>query len=694
MPSRATVGWNRTPGVVPVVGAALLIGVVWISIEFNFAAFTDLGFDRAESALRFARFLPWHLGLFGLLGLGIAVGTARFRPAVDTTIWLLLGAATFVFLVLPLSWGLLRTSGGHVTALTLSGVGSALTASFALLGLLGRRLPDRLRVAWSTAIGAGWLLLFIPYMRRAASSFVLTKPRASQIGEFLLIEEVSLAIGVALLLLCVGVLFPRRRGIVPATLLAGLLTTSVVGWSRAHEMPRPRSGFSSSGLPDIVVLLFDTLRADHVGKEQAGNSLTPALDSLAAQSVRFERSYSPGNRTRTAMPALMTSLSVRITGTDLSPEAVTFAEHLQQAGYTTVGLSANPIVSAQFGYEQGFDELVDPAGSPDFLIASVLKITGAVVPGFAYRLGLLDADLYYRSIRELRRRGMRLLDGTHSPTLLYIHTMEMHGPYLPPRRFLPDDYEPRDFLSYFSSLRMRGRGFMSTPDLQPPLENLRQRYSGELRFSDQELGLLIDDLKLRGRWDETLVWVVSDHGECFGEHDWTGHGGGLWTTLTHVPLLLKPPKSLGIAPRVVQTVVSTRDVLPTTLSLLGLPVPDKLLGRDLSRLIRGEGRDHDRIVISTHPDEPMRTYSAIGGPWKLEVSLDENDLVLGRELFRLDREGGESEDVSEEFPEVVAELSRALEKRREEEVSWDLEARERQLDPLTEERLRSLGYVD
>jgi arylsulfatase A-like enzyme len=159
-------------------------------------------------------------------------------------------------------------------------------------------------------------------------------------------------------------------------------------------------------------------------------------------------------------------------------------------------------------------------------------------------------------------------------------------------------------------------------------------------------------------------------------------------------LLLKPPRSWEITPGVVQTVVSTRDILPTTLSLIGLPVPEKVLGRDLSPLIRGEGQDHERIVISTHPDEPMRNYSAIRGPWKLEVSLDEDDLVLGRELFRLDREGGESEDVSAEFPEIVAELSEALKIRWEEEAGWDLEVRERQLDPLTEERLRSLGYVD
>src|SRR5690606_108281 len=138
--------------------------------------------------------------------------------------------------------------------------------------------------------------------------------------------------------------------------------------------------------------------------------------------------------------------------------------------------------------------------------------------------------------------------------------------------YLPPAFRFADFFSYHDFNRLTGRGVLGSPAFARHLTNLKQLYEAEVRYTDEELGRLFDRLRREGRWDETLVWLLSDHGEAFGEHDYAGHAGSnMTTTLLHVPLLLKLPRSWNVAPRVVEEVVSTYDVLPTTLGLLGLP---------------------------------------------------------------------------------------------------------------------------
>jgi arylsulfatase A-like enzyme len=272
--------------------------------------------------------------------------------------------------------------------------------------------------------------------------------------------------------------------------------------------------------------------------------------------------------------------------------------------------------------------------------------------------------------------------------------MDMHGPYLPPHEYLPDSYESGDFLSYFDFLRLAGKGRLADAALHGQLRNLRDRYAGELQHTDRQLGLFFEELRARGRWEETLIWVVSDHGEAFGEHDWAGHSVGLWPTLTQVPLMVRPPHSWNIAPRTVHAPVSTRDILPTTLSMLNLPDPGNVVGRDLSSLINGGAEDERRVVYSANTRDGRRTYSAVRGWWRLEAALDVEGRIVDHALYGLAESADEDEDVSALHPEVAAEFVSDLEARLIEEARWNLDTSDVEIDALTRERLRSLGYAD
>jgi arylsulfatase A-like enzyme len=154
------------------------------------------------------------------------------------------------------------------------------------------------------------------------------------------------------------------------------------------------------------------------------------------------------------MPGVLASSTERVLGTPLAPEARTLPMLLRDAGYATAGVSANPFVSAHYGYARGFDRFSDPSDAPTFLIGSMLQLLLGVDRGMTYRLGLAGSDSFYEPAERVFARGLRVLEADPKPSFLYLHTMDVHGPYLPPHRFLPPGYRPGDYVGYSRFLRL------------------------------------------------------------------------------------------------------------------------------------------------------------------------------------------------------------------------------------------------
>jgi arylsulfatase len=683
---------ERPPGraALFVVATSLAVGVAWFALETALLVPRDPSLDPGEFARRVGDLLPWQVALFACLGLAVVPCVRIASRRRDDVLWWTVGAASVVFLGARVGEGLLRQHGTTRAVLGVGAVVLLVSAVLACLRTFGRWLPPALRHAWPLAAMSGWTLLFLCTLRRAGPALGNGRTALADSLQFFEAQEVVIAaaVGAGVLLASSGM----RR------ILAVLACAVCLAAPRAGRGAEGAGGGSTS--PDVLLILLDTWRFDHLGVNAGRSDLTPHLDAFARESIRFTRGFSPSNVTSRAMPGVMTALSPFVTLDGLPDEVDSLAELLERAGYSTVGVSTNPNVSAEFGYAQGFDLFVDPTSQPDFLIANLLQLVGDALPGLAYQAGMVDAALYYRPFGEVRRRGVRLLDGSPRPTFLYLHTMDLHGPYLAPKEYLPRGFVPSDFYPYHRFNDLSGRGVLTSEAFARHLTNLRQRYEAGVRYTDAEFGRLVEALRAAGRWDESLVWVLSDHGEAFGEHDYAGHGGpNVTMTLIRVPLLLKLPRSWGVAARVEETPVSTLDLLPTTLSLLGRTFPEQSFGRDLSDVVRKGSAPGPRTIVSYafahRPGDGASTkiYSAIDWPWKLDARFP--DGTAGEmSLFHLEEDPDERLDLAERRPDVVSALEAQVSAWRARELRFLMRSAPPSVSPLVQEQLRQLGYVE
>jgi arylsulfatase A-like enzyme len=318
------------------------------------------------------------------------------------------------------------------------------------------------------------------------------------------------------------------------------------------QAPAPRRP-AAGGRPDVFIYLIDALRADSLGTYGSRLPITPRIDAFAREAVVFERARSPASWT---LPATFSVLSgrypfhhgVHVPGDRLPTGAGPWLPALlERAGYETLGISQWMLGGDAFGLERGF-------GS--FLL-NVYE--NGKVPSSAARWFLAE------SLRRPRQ--------PERPLFAFLHTVDPHAPYEPadgdlalaaarPGRLPPDLYNPQIFLA---------RGLGRDP---ADVAHLRGLYDGEVQAADREFGAFLDLLRVYGLYDESLVVLVADHGEEFGEHGGFDHGRTLFDELLRVPLVVKFPRSLGIAPRRAAMPASGLDVPPTVLAAIGrAPVP-------------------------------------------------------------------------------------------------------------------------
>jgi len=317
---------------------------------------------------------------------------------------------------------------------------------------------------------------------------------------------------------------------------------------------RPGGPSSSTNL---LLIVIDTLRADRLGAHGYALPTTPHLDALAERSLRFARCYSTSSWTRPGFATLLTGLFPRSAGLyeekydALTPEVTTLAEVLQATGRRTLAVSSNPNIDPAFGFDQGFDVFVESGRRWDWQqgIDHVPEVDYTVST-----LGLPDAGV-------VTDRVLAVLDAESGdmPWAMMAVYLDPHTPYEPP---------PAHRAAVEGS---------TTPG-----------YDGEVRYADAEVGRLLAALGERGLLDDTLVVVTSDHGEGLDSHPGQPrsvfHGDTVYDSVTHVPWLLHHP---GLPAGVFDPVVSSVDVLPTVLDLLGAQAPADLPGRSLGSLARG-----------------------------------------------------------------------------------------------------------
>ena len=485
----------------------------------------------------------------------------------------------------------------------------------------------------------------------------------------------------------------RRSGAAtsPAVVLGGFVLGLAlaggamrIGAPAASAPRRPAAAQVPAG-PGVILIMVDTLRADHLSCYGYAAHRTPAIDALAADGTRFAQAYVQASWTRPSVATILTSLypssHQAVHKSDVLPEqVVTLPEVMQGAGYRTIGFADNINIAPLFGFQQGFDEYIflEPAfffgateSAAQLTIYNQLRLMRE-----RYFSNVKHVENYYQPAEVVTARALEWLvrNGEQRPFFMFLHYMDPHDPY------------------FTHPYNGEGLARVANPNPDPAqADRYRAAYDGEIRYLDGELGRLLDGLKARGLYDRSLIVLTADHGEEFYEHGGWWHGLTLYDEQIAVPLIVKPPRG-GAAGAVNQALVSSLDVAPTILALAGLAAPATMQGQALGLGAEAPApRDH-AFAEQDLEGNILQAYRSAG--WKLIQANPGNPRGLPpRQLFEMARDPREHHDLAASHGDQVATLATHLAAVRSHAEAVAVRGSETAIDSATEERLRALGYV-
>jgi arylsulfatase A-like enzyme len=430
--------------------------------------------------------------------------------------------------------------------------------------------------------------------------------------------------------------------------------------------------------PNVVLIVVDTLRADHLSHYGYSRNTAGPIDAFRRGATLFERAYATAPWTGPSSISIHTGLSTfrhraNHHGDRVPDEATTLAERLAEAGYATHGISFNPHVSSKTGLDRGFHSFDEFQGS----------------------------TTAYPDIRIMTERVEKLFaEPPPEPFFLYLHPMNVHGPYLVPRSRRADllGRPPGEDFVYYgedlmaplmrkSELELRER---VTPAI---LESLVDKYDVAVHYSMAHIARMLETIDRSDLLEDTVVVLTADHGEELFDHGGFSHGYTLHREVLHVPLYLHRPGQATAASE--DRAVSTLDIVPTVLELAGLPVPKGLDGRSL--LSTAAEEPEDRVLVQqTLWSERAEGLSLIRGSEHLIDLVRSYDTPEPRlSLFHLASDPLEQVDLSQTRRDRTLGLRDRLEARLAELArETRLAAPRNALEEMNVEQLRALGYVE
>ncbi|MDD5556524.1 MAG: sulfatase-like hydrolase/transferase [bacterium] len=397
--------------------------------------------------------------------------------------------------------------------------------------------------------------------------------------------------------------------------------------------------------PNVLLITLDTTRADRLGCYGRRDAETPALDGLARSGVLFTRAFCNVPLTLPSHATIMTGLyppehGCRVNGAHGLPEGLpTLAETFSSRGYETAAFIAAFVLDAKFGVSRGFgtyDQFEVP--NPEQIDENIM-----------YR---------YRPADRVAGAALEWLAGHHArPFFCWVHFFDPHHPYYLLQPFMRE-------------ARFRGRP-----------------YDAEIAFMDGQIARLVAFLRERGLLEKTIVVVVGDHGESLGEHGEDEHGLLLYNGVMRVPLIVSAPGRVeGGAES--PALVSTVDIFPTVLDLLGWPLPGRVSGASFADALAGGSPpprpfySETEFPLTEYGWSPLQSITTDG--WKFIDAPRE-------ELYEWGADPGEERNLAGERPEKARELRAALE--RLEAAMVKTEAAEVAMDDASRRILESLGYL-
>jgi len=433
--------------------------------------------------------------------------------------------------------------------------------------------------------------------------------------------------------------------------------------------------------PNILILVVDALRADHLGRYGYTRDTSPEIDQFSEDALVYESCYSTSPWTKTSVGSLLTSLYPSQHGAfffhnRLPDSRLTLAEVFKNNRYSTLAVQTNPTISDDYNFDQGFASF-------------------QVLP--------------FERAEHVKKKLFAWLGKKRTPFFAYLHFMETHLPYDPPPEYyalFETDEGPFGISGNQDAFKTR---LLNELGLSPKDKRyFINLYDGEIRYFDDQFRDIITYLKEKDLYESTIIVLTSDHGEEFWDHGGLEHGHTLYNEMLHIPLMIKPA---GVRPgEEKNSPVQIVDIYPTLLHLAGLKCPDHIMGLDLlaklknePRMLYFEGlvwgaeskgilRDGIKLIENTGVMDP-RSLEYIEGFKKTHSVKDMNRF----ELFDLDADPEEKHNTVQTEKETAALLRSLLYRFKTAASSLGTDkqikkTRRTQRDK-TREDLRSLGYI-
>ncbi len=445
---------------------------------------------------------------------------------------------------------------------------------------------------------------------------------------------------------------PSRRSI------AALLVLATAAMTPACSRPQP---------PSVVLIVVDTLRADHLGAYGYDRPVSPNLDALAEDAAIFDNAFAAATWTLPSFASLFTGLypSQHDAGRPYEDErgeqfsviraaARVFPEVLRQHGYATGAVVNAPFLHNGFGFDRGFDDY-DWAPASD----SQVRRADATV----------DAALAW------------LDEHADKPFFLFVHMFDVHRHYDAPEPFrgkFTDQFAD----TYGETLDTLESRNIAENNLDWPF--IVAAYDEEIAFVDEHVGRLFDGMRSRGILDQSTVILTSDHGEAFDEHGSSGHGHTLFNEVLRVPLMIWGPE---VEAGRYEDPVSLIDIEPTVLEVTGTGVETLGSGSSLWPLLT-TGRSFPRRTLFAEWTRPGELKAVIRWPFKAILDPETDQ----RWLYNLSDDPHEEINLADsresDFYEFLSDLQALL--RAEAEPGPDNRT---EIDPQVLEALKALGYI-
>lgn len=479
---------------------------------------------------------------------------------------------------------------------------------------------------------------------------------------------------------------PGRYGRRIALLLGLGAVLGLLNLAPALQASRASATAAAPERPNLVVIVLDALRADHLGLYGYARDTSPALDAFARDAVVFEQAISQSTFTKASIASLFTGRAPyehgvywgdrRAAGGGLTSDALaeretTLAEALRTRDYLTAAWVQNSHLRPHMGFAQGFVDYRDQQG---------------------------DAERIDRRFLAWLATPARL-----ERFFVYLHYIDLHDPYRPEPPYdtvfggpgTEAAYAGIDLDAWGAYLEGVRSGEIEVSEER--VEAFRALYDGQIRHLDERVGRVFDELRERGLYDDSVIVVTSDHGDAFLEHGFISHSAAPYDELARVPLLIKLPESRH-AGRRVERQVRLIDVAPTLLDLADAPRPRRMSGCSLVPLLEGRPDEwaNERPECSIAPIEIAEIE---GEPPTLGLRAGGYKYIAGpagEELYHLEDDPGEQRNLLDE-EEFAAERElaafRGLAGRIAEQRAR-AEAGSVELDAQTIRELRGLGYIE